>query len=65
VAKAATLQGSFSHTYATWERVLGLMATGQLNLDPMIGGIYPLDDWAVGFHAMEVGENVKSVLVYE
>ena len=22
VAKAATLQGSFSHTYATWERVL-------------------------------------------
>ncbi|MCB0137343.1 MAG: zinc-binding dehydrogenase [Caldilineaceae bacterium] len=65
VAKAATLQGSFSHTYATWERVLGLMATGQLNLDPMIGGVYPLDDWEVGFHAMEVGENVKSVLVYE
>ncbi|MCB0152076.1 MAG: zinc-binding dehydrogenase, partial [Caldilineaceae bacterium] len=65
VAKAATLQGSFSHTYATWERVLNLMATGQLNLDPMIGGVYPLDDWEVGFHAMEVGENVKSVLVYE
>jgi L-iditol 2-dehydrogenase len=65
VAKAATLQGSFSHTYATWERVLNLMATGQLNLDPMIGGVYPLDDWEAGFHAMHVGENVKSVLVYE
>ncbi|HRA65092.1 MAG TPA: zinc-binding dehydrogenase [Caldilinea sp.] len=65
VAKAATLQGSFSHTYATWERVLQLMATGQLNLDPMIGGVYPLDDWEVGFHAMASGENVKSVLVYE
>jgi alcohol dehydrogenase/L-iditol 2-dehydrogenase len=65
VAKAATLQGSFSHTYATWERVLSLMATGQLNLDPMIGGVYPLDEWQAGFHAMEAGENVKSVLVYE
>ena len=65
VAKAATLQGSFSHTYATWERVLQLMATGQLKLDPMIGGVYPLDEWEAGFHAMAVGENVKSVLVYE
>jgi alcohol dehydrogenase/L-iditol 2-dehydrogenase len=65
VAKAATLQGSFSHTYATWERVLQLMATGQLNLDPMIGGVYPLDEWEAGFHAMAVGDNIKSVLVYE
>lgn len=65
VAKAATLQGSFSHTYATWERVLQLMATGQLNLDPMIGGVYPLTAWEAGFQAMAAGENVKSVLVYE
>jgi alcohol dehydrogenase/L-iditol 2-dehydrogenase len=65
VAKAATLQGSFSHTYATWERVLQLMAGGQLNLDPMIGGVYGLDEWEEGFHAMQVGSNVKSVLVYE
>ncbi len=33
VGKAVTLQGSFSHTYATWERVLKLMATGLINLD--------------------------------
>jgi alcohol dehydrogenase/L-iditol 2-dehydrogenase len=65
VAKAATLQGSFSHTYATWERVLQLMASGQLNLDPMIGGVYGLDEWEAGFHAMAVGDNIKSVLVYE
>jgi L-iditol 2-dehydrogenase len=64
VAKAATLQGSFSHTYGTWERVLQLMASGQLNLDPMIGGIYPLDEWEAGFHAMDAGDNIKSVLVY-
>ena len=63
VAKAVTLQGSFSHTYPTWERALGLLATGQINLAPVIGGVYPLDDWEEAFSRMEEGINVKSVLV--
>ncbi len=63
VGKAVTLQGSFSHTYNTWERVLGLMGSGQLNLDPVIGGEYPLVDWYSAFEHMEAGRNVKSVLV--
>ncbi len=63
VGKAVTLQGSFSHTYNTWERVLGLMGSGQLNLDPVIGGEYPLADWHAAFEHMEAGSNVKSVLV--
>ena len=62
VAKAVTLQGTFSHTYPTWERVLGLLSTGQINLDPVIGGVYPIADWAEGFHKMEEGASVKSVL---
>ena len=62
VGKAVTLQGSFSHTYPTWERVLTLLSTGQVNLNPVIGGIYGLDEWEEAFHKMEVGENVKSVL---
>jgi L-iditol 2-dehydrogenase len=62
VAKAVTLQGSFSHTYPTWERALGLLATGQVNLRPVIGGVYPLDDWHEAFAKMEEGQNVKSVL---
>lgn len=63
VGKAVTLQGSFSHTFNTWERVLGLMGSGQLNLDPVIGGQYPLADWHDAFEHMEAGENVKSVLI--
>ncbi len=63
VGKAVTLQGSFSHTFNTWERVLGLMGSGQLNLDPVIGGQYPLADWHEAFERMEAGENVKSVLI--
>lgn len=63
VGKAVTLQGSFSHTYPTWERALGLIATGQVNLKPVIGGVYPLADWREAFVKMEDGDNVKSVLV--
>jgi alcohol dehydrogenase/L-iditol 2-dehydrogenase len=63
VGKAVTLQGSFSHTYPTWERVLGLLSTGQVNLKPVIGGVYGLDEWENAFHKMEEGQSVKSVLV--
>ena len=65
VGKAVTLQGSFSHTYPTWERVLRLLSTGQINLKPVIGGVYPLADWENAFHAMESGANVKSVLIMD
>ena len=64
VQKAVTLQGSFSHTFGTWERVIRLMGSGQLNLDPVIGGVYGIDDWETAFAKMEEGENVKSVLKF-
>jgi L-iditol 2-dehydrogenase len=64
VGKAVTLQGSFSHTYSTWERVLGLLSSGQINLNPVIGGLYPLGDWENAFSRMDAGDNVKSVLVF-
>ncbi|HMN31101.1 MAG TPA: zinc-binding dehydrogenase [Caldilineaceae bacterium] len=62
VGKAVTLQGSFSHTYPTWERVLGLLSSGQVNLGPVIGGVYGLESWEEAFATMEEGKNVKSVL---
>lgn len=62
VAKAVTLLGSFSHNFRTWERALTLLATGQINLEPVIGGIYDVDDWHEAFEAMQAGRNVKSVL---
>ncbi len=62
VAKAARLQATFSHTYPTWERVLTLMGNKQLHLDPIIGGVYPIEDWQKAFAEMENGNNIKSVL---
>ncbi len=62
VQKAVTLQGCFSHLYSTWERALALLASGQIDLAPIIGGVYPLTDWETAFEEMEAGNNVKSVL---
>jgi len=62
VAKAVTVQGSFSHTFTTWERVLRLIANGQVHLAPIIGGVYPLTEWREAFARMEDGTNVKSVI---
>ncbi len=62
VAKAVTLQGSFSHTYGTWERTLYLMASSQLDLDTIIGGVYPIDEWEEAFVKMESGQNIKSII---
>lgn len=61
VQKAVTLQGSFSHNYKTWERVIGLMANGQLNLAPM-RRVFPLDDWENAFRTMDSLAIAKSVL---
>lgn len=61
VQKAVRIQGTYSHTWATWERVLGLMAGGQLRLAPM-RRLFPLDRWRDAFLAMDRLEVPKSVL---
>ena len=62
VAKAVTLQGSFSHNWPIWERVLALMSSGQLNVGPIIGGTWPLAGWHEAFERMHQGGIVKAVL---
>jgi L-iditol 2-dehydrogenase len=62
VQKNVTLQGSFSHNWPVWERVLALLASGQLNVKPIIGGVWPVTEWHEAFEKMHKGEVVKSVL---
>lgn len=62
VQKNITLQGSFSHNWPMWERVLRMMSTGQLNIGPVLGGIYPLEKWEEAFEAMHSGKILKAVL---
>jgi alcohol dehydrogenase/L-iditol 2-dehydrogenase len=62
VQKNVTLQGSFSHNWPIWERVIGLMASGQLNVSPIIGGVWNLENWHTAFELMHSGQVIKSVL---
>jgi alcohol dehydrogenase/L-iditol 2-dehydrogenase len=63
VQKNVLLQGSFSHTWATWERVLYLLASGALRVEAILGGAWPLEDWQTAFEAMHTGKVAKSLLV--
>jgi alcohol dehydrogenase/L-iditol 2-dehydrogenase len=62
VQKNVTLQGSFSHHWSIWERVIALLADGQFDVKPIIGGIWPIEEWHEAFEKMHGGEVVKSVL---
>ena len=62
VQKAVTVQGSFSHNWPIWERVIHMIATGQINLDLIISRVAGLPDWNNCFEKMQSGEYVKAVL---
>lgn len=62
IAKAATLQGSYSHTWPTWERVLQLMARGRIDARA-ISQTFPLEEWQAGFARMDSLAIAKAVLL--
>lgn len=62
VAKNVTLQGSFSHNWPVWERVIALLASGQLDIEPIVGGIWSLQEWNEAFETMHSGRIVKAML---
>ena len=62
VQKNITLQGSFSHNWPIWEKVIALLANGMLDVKPIIGGIWPITQWHEAFEKMHKGEVVKSIL---
>jgi alcohol dehydrogenase/L-iditol 2-dehydrogenase len=62
VQKNVTLQGSFSHHWPIWERVIQLLAAGTLDVRPITGGVWPLHEWHEAFETMHSGAVVKAVL---
>jgi alcohol dehydrogenase/L-iditol 2-dehydrogenase len=62
IQKNVRLQGSFSHNWPIWERVISLLSNGMLNVKPIIGGIWPVSQWKEAFEKMHHGDVVKSVL---
>lgn len=62
VQKAVTVQGSFSHTWAIWEKVITLLGTGQLDVEPIVDRVAPLEEWRECFEGMHEREYIKCVL---
>jgi alcohol dehydrogenase/L-iditol 2-dehydrogenase len=62
VQKAVRLQGSFSHTFQNWEMVVSMLASGQINLKPIISRVAGLPHWKDCFDGMHDGKYVKTVL---
>jgi L-iditol 2-dehydrogenase len=63
VQKNVRLQGSFSHNYPVWERVIHLLDRRRTLPDAIVGLTSPLADWREAFAAMHEGRVIKSVLV--
>jgi alcohol dehydrogenase/L-iditol 2-dehydrogenase len=62
VQKAVTLQGSFSHNWPMWEKVISLLASRKIDLDLVLNRVSPLDEWHEAFEEMHTGRIVKAVL---
>ena len=63
VQKAIRLQGSFSHNYPVWERVVHLLNQRLTKPELIVGLKADLPDWRRAFDAMHHGEVIKSVLM--
>jgi len=63
VQKAVTFQGSFSHNWPIWEKVISLLAGGKIDLTPILNRISPLAEWHEAFEEMHSGAIVKGVLL--
>ncbi len=62
IQKAARLQGSFSHNYPMWEKVLTLMSVGAIDPMPM-ARTFSLSQWQSAFEAMDSLELAKSIVL--
>jgi alcohol dehydrogenase/L-iditol 2-dehydrogenase len=63
VQRNIRLQGSFSHNYPVWERVIHLLDRGLTLPETIIGLRTPLQNWREAFDAMHDRRVIKSVLL--
>lgn len=63
VQKNVRLQGSFSHNFPVWERVIHLLDRRLTHPEAIVGLTSPLTGWREAFDAMHEGRVIKSVLI--
>ncbi len=60
--KAARVICSFSSNWTSWERAIDMMASGRINLDPVISNILPMEEWEQAFDRLTKLEAIKILL---
>jgi threonine 3-dehydrogenase len=64
VLKGATVRGIYGRKmWETWHQMRALLATGAVDLAPLITHRFPLDQFQAGFDAMRSGESGKVILL--
>ena len=63
VQKNVRLQGSFSHNFPVWERVIHLLDRRLTHPELIVGLTSPLTGWRAAFDGMHEGRVIKSVLI--
>lgn len=56
------LQGSFSHNYEIWEKVIELVSTGAINVKDMISNVFPIEQWDSAFEQLKDKQAIKILL---
>ncbi len=62
--KAASIQGTFSHNWQTWESVISMISSGILNMEEMLSKRIKLDDWLETFKEIEESKIIKAVIQF-
>jgi alcohol dehydrogenase/L-iditol 2-dehydrogenase len=63
VLRNVRIQGSFSHNYLVWERVIHLLDRRLTLPETIVGLRSPLEGWREAFDAMHDRRVIKSVLL--
>ncbi|MGH7910925.1 MAG: zinc-dependent alcohol dehydrogenase [Candidatus Dormibacteraceae bacterium] len=57
-----TISGGFASTPRSWSRALSLLAGGQVQLEPLVSEMVPLDDWQRAFAGTAAACGIKYLL---
>lgn len=60
--KEITYTSGFASTPQSWARAMSLLASGAVELDPLVSEVVPMADWRRAFDATRVGAGLKFVI---
>ncbi len=60
--KEVQVKGAFTHNPGTWEKAMELLRDRKVDLNSLVSGEFPLDQWEEAFRLFEKGRGLKYLL---